>query len=428
MDISTLYPLFLQASGVTTDTRQVAPGNMFFALKGPAFDGNAFAQQALDAGAAFAVIDDPAYAQNDHTILVQDVLDTMQQLALHHRRVINPKAVIAITGSNGKTTTKELVHAVLATTFQTHYTQGNLNNHIGIPLTLLRMPAGTELAVIEMGANHRQEIAGYCRFTEPTHGIITNCGKAHLEGFGGIEGIRRGKGELYDHLKEHQGLVFVNGDDDVLLAMLHERGIQDFITYGSREPVQYHGAILTEQPVLGIAFEDIVIKPQLFGRYNYSNIMCAVAVGKHFGVSHAQIKAAIEAYQPANSRSQVVERDGYTLILDAYNANPTSMQHALESFANSGTGRKVVILGDMFELGEFSTKEHQQIADLCVSLRFDVIALVGQAFGATSSPGGNVIKFPDAAEAQTWFRQQDFSGSAILLKGSRGMYMEKVIA
>lgn len=426
MDIQQLYELFKSSAGVTTDSRSIKKGQLYFALKGDNFNGNLFAEQALKAGAAYVVIDEAAYTMNERCIVVANVLDTLQQLALLHRKKTNLKAVIAITGSNGKTTTKELVATVLSTTFRTHFTKGNLNNHIGIPLTLLAMPADTEIAVIEMGANHQKEIESYCKYVEPTYGIITNCGKAHLEGFGGIEGIRKGKGELYDYMHHHHGKVFVNGDDITLLNMLQERTIKGYISYGNNESNTCNSKILADNPFLKIQFENMEINSHLFGSYNYSNIMCAIAVGKYFDIENQRIKQAIENYNPTNARSQVIEKNGYQLILDAYNANPTSMQHALESFAKSSDKRKIVILGDMFELGQDAPKEHQFIADLCEQLQLDTIVLVGKDFSNTRT-SDNVLKFPTAAEAQNWFRQQDFSDAEILLKGSRGMKMEKVV-
>jgi UDP-N-acetylmuramoyl-tripeptide--D-alanyl-D-alanine ligase len=289
------------------------------------------------------------------------------------------------------------------------------------------MPADTGIAVIEMGANHQLEIESYCAFTEPTHGIITNCGKAHLEGFGGEAGIRKGKGELYDHIRAHDGTVFVNGDDEVLLDMLKQRSISKYVSYGQCPENIYYSHIRVHHPFLEIEFEDVRIHTHLYGQYNYSNIMCAVAVGKHFGVPNELIRSAIENYFPANSRSQMIERNGYKLISDAYNANPTSMRHALESFAKSSAAKKVVILGDMFELGEYSDAEHQQIADLCAELKFDVVVLVGSAFSKTKT-ADTVLKFTNAEAAQAWFTQQELTGSEILLKGSRSMQMEKVVA
>ncbi|HRH57597.1 MAG TPA: UDP-N-acetylmuramoyl-tripeptide--D-alanyl-D-alanine ligase [Chitinophagales bacterium] len=426
MEIIELYQLFLKSNGVTTDTRKIGRGQIYFALKGNHFNGNTFASEAVEQGAAYSIIDEHEFNRNEKCILVDDVLNTLQQLANYHLKQVNPKSIIAITGSNGKTTTKELVHAVLATTFHTHYTKGNLNNHIGIPLTLLEMSTNTEIAVIEMGANHQKEIESYCKYVEPTHGIITNCGKAHLEGFGGIEGIRKGKGELYDFLKVHNGFVFVNGDDDILLNMLNQRNISNYISYGNKLSNKYRSEILIDNPFLKIQFEDIEINSNLFGSYNYSNIMCAIAVGKHFGVQNKKIKDAISTYQPENARSQVIEKDGYHLILDAYNANPTSMQHALESFAKSSEKRKIVILGDMFELGEDAANEHQFIASLCEQLHFDTIILVGNVFSNTQT-SDTVLKFKTTEEVKQWFHLQDFSNSEILLKGSRSMKMENII-
>lgn len=427
MKIDQLYQLFENANGVTTDTRKINKNQLYFALKGANFNGNQFAKNAIEAGASYAIIDEAEYKISDQYILVEDVLLTLQQLGNYHLKQVKPTAIIAITGSNGKTTTKELVNAVLATTFKTHYTKGNLNNHIGIPLTLLEMPVNTEIAVIEMGANHQHEIESYCKYVEPNYGIITNCGKAHLEGFGGVEGIRRGKGELYDYLKNNNGKVFVNGDDDSLLQMLQERSISNFISYGENQENKIHGQILMEQPFLKIALEDTVIASNLFGSYNYSNIMCAIAVGKYFNVKNQAIKIAIENYQPTNARSQVVDKQGYQIVLDAYNANPTSMQHALENFAKSTPKKKIVLLGDMFELGEFAAEEHQRIADLAMALKFDTIVLVGKEF-ATTNTINNVLKFDAVEDAQHWFMQQDFTDAMLLLKGSRSMKMEKIIA
>ena len=427
MEITELYKLFLSSNGITTDSRKIAANQIYFALKGDNFNGNKFAQSAIEQGAAFAIIDEVEYQQSQRHILVENVLQTLQTLAHFHIIQIKPKAIIAITGSNGKTTTKELVHAVLASTFRTHYTKGNLNNHIGIPITILEMEKNTEIAVIEMGANHQKEIESYCKYVEPTHGIITNCGKAHLEGFGGTQGIRKGKGELYDYLKQHQGTVFVNGDDAILLDMIKERSITTSVNYGKNNTCNYSSKILVENPFLKILFEDIEINSNLFGSYNYSNIMCAIAVGKYFGVTGTAIKNAIEAYKPTNARSQMIEKNGYHLILDAYNANPTSMQHALESFAKSDANRKIVLLGDMFELGDDAMKEHQFIADLCTQLNFETIALVGNAFMQTTTPS-YVLKFPDTITAKEWFQQQNINGATLLLKGSRGMKMELIIS
>lgn len=426
MNTQELYQLFLNSTGVTTDTRKIEAGQLFFALKGEHFNANTFAQKAIEIGAAYAIVDEKEFATNSQCILVENVLAALQQLANFHLKKINPKTILAITGSNGKTTTKELVNAVLSTTFSTHYTKGNLNNHIGIPLTILEMPMKTEIAVIEMGANHQKEIESYCKIVEPTHGIITNCGKAHLEGFGGVEGIQKGKGELYDYLNIHNGFVFVNGDDAILLNMLHQRKMQNYITYGKHLENKYTSKILVENPFLKIDFEDIELNSNLFGSYNYSNIMCAIAVGKYFGVKNEAIKMAIENYCPTNARSQLLQKNGYQLILDSYNANPTSMQHALESFAKSTAKHNIVILGDMFELGNEAAKEHQFIATLSEQLNFEKVVLVGKDFMKTQT-STTTLKFENTTAAKTWFEQQHFSEAVILLKGSRSMKMENVI-
>lgn len=426
MEINQLYQYFTQSNGITTDTRKIEKGQLYFALKGDNFNGNTFAAKAIENGATYAIIDEIEFKTNEKCILVDNVLSTLQQLANFHLHQINPKSIIAITGSNGKTTTKELVNAVLATTFNTHYTKGNLNNHIGIPITLLEMKANTEIAIIEMGANHQKEIESYCIYVEPTYGIITNCGKAHLEGFGGIDGIKKGKGELYDFLKQHNGLVFVNGDDNILTNMLAERNYTNYISYGNNIGNKFYSNILVDNPFLKIQFENTVIASNLYGSYNYSNIMCAIAVGKYFGVENNNIKQAIESYQPTNARSQMLQKDGYNIILDAYNANPTSMQHALESFSKSSAKNKIVILGDMFELGEFATAEHQKIATLATSLSFNKIILVGNEFYKTKTDN-HVLKFLNTIDAQSWFQQQNFIDTEILLKGSRSMKMEKIL-
>ncbi|HUM51187.1 MAG TPA: UDP-N-acetylmuramoyl-tripeptide--D-alanyl-D-alanine ligase [Chitinophagales bacterium] len=426
MEINQLYKLFKQSTGVTTDTRNIKQNQLFFALKGDSFNGNTFAEKALEIGASYSIIDEKEFQQNKKCILVSDVLQTLQQLANYHLHQINPKHILAITGSNGKTTTKELVNAVLSTAYKTHYTKGNLNNHIGIPLTILEMQENTEIAIIEMGANHQKEIESYCHYVEPTHGIITNCGKAHLEGFGGIEGIQKGKGELYDYIKTHNGKVLVNGDDSILLNMLTQRNMSNYVSYGNKLTNNFHSTILIEQPFLKIQFEDVEINSNLYGSYNYSNIMCAVAVGKYFGVDNKDIKKAISTYFPNNKRSEILDKGNYKIICDYYNANPTSMQHALESFAKSSSKQKIVILGDMFELGVDAPKEHQFIADLCTHLNFNTIVLVGKEFNNTIT-SETVIKFITTDEVKIWFQKQQITNAEILLKGSRGMKMEKVI-
>jgi UDP-N-acetylmuramoyl-tripeptide--D-alanyl-D-alanine ligase len=419
--IEFLYQLFLKSNGICTDTRSIKNNQIFFALKGDNFNANQLAQNAIKLGAAYAVIDEEKYKENEHYIVVDNTLDTLQQLALYHRNQINLIALIAITGSNGKTTTKELLHAVLKTEFKTHATVGNLNNHIGVPLTLLAMPFDTEIAIIEMGANHQKEIASYCSFTHPTHGVITNIGKAHLEGFGGVEGIKKGKGELFDFLKEHNGIPIYNADDTILEEMIQNRNFNNIEKYSTQQ-IQ----LVEDYPNIIISIEDNIIKSNLFGQYNLYNILCAIRTGQLFNVTIDKIKDGIENYFPNNKRSEFVQEDNYKLILDYYNANPTSMQHALENFSLSKAKNRIVILGDMFELGDNTALEHQSIADLAATLGFEKIVLIGKNFANTKTD--TAIKMNDAIEAKTWFKNLDKSNAEILIKGSRGMKMENVIS
>lgn len=418
MTIEQLYKIYQQYPSIQTDTRSLKAGDIFFALKGPNFNGNRFATQALDAGAAYVIIDESEYATSEKIILVDDALTTLQQLAKHHRQQFTIP-FIAITGSNGKTTTKELVHAVLSSTYKTYTTAGNLNNHIGIPLTILKIKSDAEMAVVEMGANHLKEIAGYCEYTLPTHGIITNCGKAHLEGFGSIEGVRKGKGELYDFLRSHNGTVFAFDDYDYLHEM--SKGIKDIIWYGTKQT----GHIKKSEPFLSIELADkTTIDTQLVGNYNLPNALCAVAVGKKFGVTEEAIKKSIESYTPSNSRSQLIERDSNKIILDAYNANPSSMKVAIENIAKQ-QGDKVLLLGAMAELGAESIQEHKAIIEQIDQHTWKAVALVGGDFLDIPHP---YLSFPDAAATKQWFDQQAFTNTTILIKGSRSMQMEKILA
>ncbi|MBZ5858441.1 UDP-N-acetylmuramoyl-tripeptide--D-alanyl-D-alanine ligase [Flavihumibacter profundi] len=430
MTIEQLYAVYLAHPSIQTDTRKLKTGDIFFALKGEHFNGNKFARTALDAGAAYAIIDEPEYASGEKTILVPDSLSALQALARHHRRQF-PIPFLAITGSNGKTTTKELIHAVLSTSFRTYTTEGNLNNHIGIPLTLLKVKPDAEMAVIEMGANHQKEIAGYCTYAEPTHGLITNLGKAHLEGFGGVEGIRKGKGELFDWLRSHEGTAFVFCDDPWLDQMsegiktVYRYGLKDGDLTGQAIPVPSpdgQDAFLRVQILQGAQMDPI--QTQLVGDYNLPNVLVAVAVGKFFGVAEAKIKSAIEAYQPSNNRSQLVEKDGNTIILDAYNANPSSMRAAIENFVHLKGSDKVLMLGAMAELGGESLDEHRGIVSLIAQYPWKAVVLVGGDFANISHP---FIQLSSSNEAAEWFRQQNFSNTQVLIKGSRSMQMEKVL-
>jgi|LakMenEpi03Aug12_release.lakeMendotaPanAssembly.Ray.scaffolds.fasta_scaffold169724_2 UDP-N-acetylmuramoyl-tripeptide--D-alanyl-D-alanine ligase len=422
MTIESLYDVYLRHPRVLTDTRKVDGDCLFFALRGPNHNANRFLKQALEAGAAYAVTDEDPGFEDDRVIRVDDVLSTLQSLALHHRMRFDIP-VIAITGSNGKTTTKELVHAVLSAAYRTHTTKGNLNNHIGIPLTLLAMPFDTEMAVIEMGANHQREIASYCTYVRPTHGLITNCGKAHLEGFGGIEGVRKGKGELFDFLRSDGGTAFVMGDYEYLRDMC--KGIRTIVTYGSSD-AEVTGRVLSSEPYLAVRVEgtpDRDVQTKLVGDYNLPNVLAAVAVGRRFGVPDEYIAAAIEGYTPSNNRSQMAEAGGNRLILDAYNANPNSMRAAIENMAAQKHPRKMAFLGAMMELGEDSVREHGEVIALLNRFQWETVALVGGDFANIEH---GYLYFNDSAEAAQWVRRNPPKDALILVKGSRSMQMEKV--
>ncbi len=425
MTIPELYKIYQQYPSVQTDTRKLKQGDLFFALKGPHFNANEFAPKALEMGASYAVIDEAPATADPRLIKVADVLTALQNLAGYHRQQFTIP-FIAITGSNGKTTSKELIYEVLSSHFKTYTTQGNLNNHIGIPLTLLSVQPDAELAVIEMGANHQKEIEAYCVYTRPTHGVITNCGKAHLEGFGGVEGVRKGKGELYDYLRANDGTAFVFADYDYLQTM--SAGIKKITSYGTKEGM-IAGEVLSNGPFLTISlfrgFEKTSqITSQLVGDYNLPNILCAVAIGKYFGVPEEKIKSAIENYSPSNSRSQLLKKGANTFILDAYNANPSSMKLAIENFANLTAPHKVLMLGAMMELGSESLQEHQQIIELIKKYDWERVVLVGGDFANLEHP---FLYFPLSTDAKQWFDGQKFENTHFLIKGSRSMQMEKII-
>lgn len=423
MKTEDLYKIYLQNLSVQTDTRKLKNSDLFFALKGPNFNGNEFAQKAIDAGAAYAIIDDAQYAVEDKTILVDDVLTSLQQLAKHHRQQFSIP-FIAVTGSNGKTTTKELIHAVLSTTFKTYTTEGNLNNHIGVPLTILKTKQDAQIAVIEMGANHLREIASYCKIAFPTHGLITNCGKAHLEGFGNEEGVRKGKGELYDHLRANDGTAFVMWDYIYLKEMC--RGIPHIYTYGTTD-ANLVGDVLTSDQYLEVEFKKGfkgIIQTNLVGDYNLPNVLAAVAVGKYFNVEEEKIKEAIENYVPFNSRSQLIKKGSNKIILDAYNANPGSMKAAIENFAKAGGNEKILALGAMAELGEESLKEHGNIIKEIDKHQWKDVILVGGDFMKADH---TYRKFNAATEAGEWLGQMKPQNAFFLIKGSRSIQMEKLL-
>ena len=426
--IEDLYKIYRAHPSVVTDTRKLKLGDLYFALKGPNFNGNLFALAALEAGASYAIVDEEipnSVAIQDRIILVDDVLTTLQDLAKYHRQQFTIP-FLAITGSNGKTTTKELVYAVLASHFKTYTTQGNLNNHIGVPLTLLSIPKEAELAVIEMGANHQKEIESYCSYTLPTHGMITNCGKAHLEGFGGVEGVKKGKGELYDFLRANNGTVFLMEDYNYLNQMA--QGIPHLIGYGETSG-QIQGDAIDQEGMLkvqikkGIEIESI--QTHLVGNYNLPNVLAAVTIGQYFKVPNEKIKWAIENYNPTNSRSQLLTWKNNEVILDAYNANPSSMKLAVENFAKLNKENKVVCLGGMRELGEDTLKEHQILIDQLNQTQWKQVILVGTEFKPCVH---SYLYFDTVLEAKDWLHKQQFTGHALLIKGSRGIQMEQLIA
>jgi UDP-N-acetylmuramoyl-tripeptide--D-alanyl-D-alanine ligase len=424
--IEELYKLYQQYPSVQTDTRKLKAGDIFFALKGPSFNGNSFAQRAINSGAAYAVIDEKEYEIPGKTFLVPDVLEALQQLAFHHRKQLTIP-FLAITGSNGKTTTKELIHSVLSTSLKTYTTEGNLNNHIGVPLTILKIKDDAQIAVIEMGANHIGEIASYCKIALPTVGLITNCGKAHLEGFGSEEGVKKGKGELFDHLRTlTHGFAFVMWDYEYLREM--SKGISGIIKYGTKQNDHVIGKVSGNETFLEVeitqGLDERIIKTQLVGDYNLPNVLAAVTVGKFFEVPENKIRSAIENYTPSNSRSQLIEKASNKIILDAYNANPSSMKLAIENFAKNNSEDKILILGAMAELGKESLQEHQQIIELIKQFKWKEVVLVGGDFPKLSHP---FLSFEDSLKAKDWFVKQNFQNSSILVKGSRSMQMEKVL-
>ncbi|HEY0054198.1 MAG TPA: UDP-N-acetylmuramoyl-tripeptide--D-alanyl-D-alanine ligase [Pedobacter sp.] len=428
MQIEELYKIYLQHSEISTDSRKVNTGSIYFALKGENFDGNAFAEQAINTGAAFAVIDNPDFKTNNKTILVDDVLSILQQLASYHRRQLSIP-FIGITGSNGKTTTKELINSVLSVKYKTYATQGNLNNHIGVPLTILAIGSDIEIAIIEMGANHQQEIAALCRITEPTMGLITNIGKAHLEGFGGIEGVRKGKGELYDFLKENSGLVFLNQDNTSLKKMADERQLQNIFHYSTSTDSNLKGELVENDPFLVIDWiaenERHRVKTNLTGPYNLENILAAIAIGKHFGLSAEEINIGLNSYVPGNNRSQITKTEKNTLICDYYNANPSSMAAALDNFANLQAGNKIIILGDMFELGDESLVEHQAIVDKAVNTNADERIFAGENFFNCKRDTALFLRTTD--EVANYLTANPLQNASILIKGSRGMHLEDLL-
>jgi len=431
--IKKLYDLFKRYPKVVTDSRKIIPGCLFFALRGERFNGNKFAKDAIEIGAAYAIIDEGEYNVGERYILVDDVLKTLQDLAREHRRHFQIP-LIAITGSNGKTTSKELVSAVMSSHYPTHFTKGNFNNHIGVPLTLLSMPRDTEVAIIEMGANHIGEIDFLCSISEPTHGFITNIGKAHLEGFGSLEGVKIAKTELYRYLQKTNGVIFYNTNESSLEGLLPEDSKVVYFEK-SEQPTKTNPRqevkLLETLPFVKVAFlnrqEDLLVaQTKLAGQYNFNNILMATAMGKYFKVPGDNIKKAIEEYTPSNNRSQLVTRGTNTFILDAYNANPTSMRAALDNLSMVAGEHKVAILGDMLELGKMSQQEHQDLLSYAQGLSLKEIFLIGPIFEKIAKE--NAIKHFDNVHAlKEWFDTLKIENTIFLVKGSRGIQLENLL-
>ncbi|WP_299150575.1 UDP-N-acetylmuramoyl-tripeptide--D-alanyl-D-alanine ligase [uncultured Dokdonia sp.] len=419
MTIAELHFHFLNSNGVCTDTRSLKENQIYFALKGENFNGNKFAQQALTSGASLAIIDEKEYV-TDRTVLVDDVLGTLQQLANYHRNYLD-LPIIGITGSNGKTTTKELIYAVLSEQYNVIATKGNLNNHIGVPLTLLTMDSSTEIGIVEMGANHQGEIKMLCEIAQPNFGYITNFGKAHLEGFGGFEGVIKGKSELYNYLRENNELVFINDQDEIQVRQSANIVSKTFGSSQSEYPVYLEDG----SGNLKITVGETTIISNLIGTYNFSNIAVAMAMGNHFDVPLTHIKNGIEKYVPSNNRSQIIDKDTYKIILDAYNANPTSMAAALKNLQATGT-ITIAFMGDMFEVGETSKTEHQAILDLAHNLNISQVYAIGPDFG-TSSPHPKQKVYGSYDAFAKAYSKQIPADTTVLIKGSRGMKMERIL-
>ena len=417
-----LYNRYLQNPKICTDTRKITEGCMFFALKGPHFNGNEFAKEALKKGASYAVVDDELYAIDDRYILVKDALKTLQELARFHRKELKCK-VIGITGSNGKTTSKELCLQVLKKKYNTLATSGNLNNHIGVPLSVLSIAADTEIAIIEMGANHINEIKFLCGIAQPDYGVITNVGKAHLEGFGSIEGVLQAKTELYRYLATKDAPVFVKDNDYLLIDKIPKEC--PIIRYGELKDSNYIIKSNGAQPFVKVLLNETQIQSQLIGDYNFDNIALSIAIGMEFGLETIDIKEAIESYVASNNRSQIIKTNTNTILLDAYNSNPMSLEKAIQNLENIKNENKVMILGDMFELGEETNIEHQKIIDQCLKSGVSNVFLVGKIFNAINNT--NYTSFDNTGDLVNLLKTQAIEEAFILIKGSRGMKLEQLV-
>jgi len=422
MKIEELYRLYKQSYLVTTDTRKELKNTMFFALKGDNFNGNIYAINALKKGANYAIVDEKEYLTDDRIILVESVLKTLQQLASYHRQELNIP-IIALTGSNGKTTTKELIDVVLSKKFNCTATKGNLNNHIGVPLTLLSMTSDTEIGVVEMGANHPNEIKLLSEIALPDYGYITNFGKVHLEGFGNLNGVIKAKTELYDHLRNNDKTVFINANDNIQLEKSKKMNRVTFGSSNSDFPIEF----LSADPFVCLSFDKTIVQSKLIGKYNFLNIATAVAIGQFFKVDQKNIKAAIENYIPSNNRSQIINKGTNRIILDAYNANPNSMEVALENLSQLTDKKKMAILGDMFEIGENSLTEHAKVIDLAKKLQLNYLILIGENFSKVETQSKSILQFKTYSEFKNSMNMNIFNNSTILIKASRGMALERVL-
>ncbi|MCC1484757.1 UDP-N-acetylmuramoyl-tripeptide--D-alanyl-D-alanine ligase [Winogradskyella immobilis] len=424
MKIEELYNIFIKNTSVCTDTRKLKEGDLYFALKGENFNGNLFAEKALLSGASYCIIDDESLAKKyDRFILVKDVLQTLQDLAQFHRRSIST-TIIGLTGSNGKTTTKELIYSVLNESYKVQATNGNFNNHIGVPLTLLAFNKDTEYGIVEMGANHQKEISFLSNIAEPDYGLITNFGKAHMEGFGGIEGIIKGKSELYDYLKTNSKTIFCNTDDSIQVKQIGS--YNNVIRFGTSNNNDTSIQFKSADPFVSVLYNGIEIRSQLIGKYNYGNIASAVAIGHHFNVPNDKIILGIEKYCPKNNRSQIINQNSNKIILDAYNANPTSMLAALDNFKQLKDKNKMLFLGDMFELGNASPKEHQAIVDYLETNFTENIYIIGENFFITRT--NSFIKaYKTFEDLKLDLNITSIKDSTILIKGSRGMALERIL-
>ena len=422
MDISSIYQIFLNSNKVCTDSRKIRDNDLFVSLKGPNFNGNKFAETALENGANYAIVDQKEFAVNDNYILVNDCLNTLQNLANYHRKKSKAK-IIGLTGSNGKTTSKELILSVLKLQFKTIATTGNLNNHIGVPLTLLSIEPETEIAIIEMGANHLKEIELLCNIADPDYGYITNFGKAHLEGFINLEGVIKGKSELYTYLMKKSRLIFINNNDNKQLEITKE--YTNKFTFGkTNSNVNY--SVNTINPQISISIEDVTIESPLFGEYNVENLAAAICIGKYFNMSNTLIKEGVENCIPNSNRSQIIEKGSNKIILDAYNANPTSMQLALVNFNDISEKNKILFIGDMYELGENSHEMHQDIVSTIEEMNFNQTYLLGELFNKTKF-SSKIKAFANLEDLNNNINLEEISNSTILIKGSRGMQLEKIL-